>query len=184
MCQGRALQAEKAARRAGKGAPCGCFLWEGGAACFFCAPLTQPVVPRSAPGNGVKGRMEKESGGVFRGVFGKFRGRFRGKIPTFFPVVPGAWAAPFCTFSGPFSGECRARSDVFHEGSGCLTGKGRRPCVREGRYRWKKRATGKNAQPEAADGMVVSFPLTRRPGGCRDGVGLRERVRKDTLTLR
>ena len=28
------------------------------------------------------------------------------------------------------------------------------------------------------------FPLTRRPGAGRDGVGLRERVRKDTLTLR
>ena len=48
------------------------FLWEGGAACFFCAPLTQPVVPRPAPGNGVKGRMGKESGGVFRECLGEF----------------------------------------------------------------------------------------------------------------
>ena len=66
-----------------------------------------------------------------------------------------------------------------------LTGKGRRPCVRaEALQAQEMRPEGGKARPEAADGMVVSFPLKRRPGECRDGVGLRERVRKDTLTLR
>ena len=35
----------------------------------------------------------------------------------------------------------------------------------------KKRPEGGKARPEAADGMVVSFPLKRRPGVCREWPG-------------
>ena len=66
------------------------FLWEGGAACFFVLPLTQPVVPRLRRETVLKEGWRKESGGVARECLGEFGESFRGKIPIFFPVLPGA----------------------------------------------------------------------------------------------
>ena len=113
--------------------------------------------------------MGKESGGVARECLGVF-----GEI---FPYVCPCCReqhreAPFCAFSGPFSGECCARSDVFHECLCCLTGKGRRSCVQvEALQAQEMRPEGGKARPEAAAGMVVSFPLKRRPGVCREWPG-------------
>ena len=132
---------------------------------FFCAPLTQPVVPRLRRETVLKEGWEKRVG-VFFGVFpGSSGGVPGGRFPLFFPFCREQHrAAPFCTFSGPFSGECCARSDVFHECSCGQTGKGRRPCVRAGRCMRKKAARrGKStAGGRSRYGCIFSFETTAR----------------------
>ena len=72
---------------------------------FFVLPLTQPVVPRPAPGNGVKGRMEKREWGRCPGVFRGIRGEFSGEDSHFFPRFAGSIGRPRSVlFPGRFPG--------------------------------------------------------------------------------
>ena len=81
------------------------FLWEGGAACFFCAPAHAADRSPSAPGNGVKGRMEKREWGRCPGVFRGIRGEFSGEDSHFFPRFAGSIGRPRSAFfPGRFPG--------------------------------------------------------------------------------